>query len=339
VEDTKKEHITKEQFLPITLEEEEKEVIATEAISYGRDVWQRLLHNKSAFFSAIIIFLIAMMAFLGPYMNEFSYKEQEIKASNVPPKVGALENIQWLPFTGVNSDGVDLYEERQLEENYWFGADKLGRDIWTRTWKGTQISLIIGLIATLVDLLIGVAYGGISGYFGGNVDNVMQRIIEVLMGIPQLVIVILLIMVLKPGLLSIIIAIAITGWIGQSRIVRGQILKIKTSEYILAARKLGAKPRRIIGKHLLPNTMGQIIITTMFSIPSAIFVEAFLSFIGLGIPQPNASLGTLIDAGSKVIDTHPYQLLLPAIVLALLLICFNLFADGLRDALDPKMRR
>src|SRR5699024_6738542 len=182
-------------------------------------------------------------------------------------------------------------------------------------------------------------YGGISGYFGGNTDNIMQRIVEILMSIPQLVIIILLIMVLKPGLLSIIIAIAMTGWIGQSRIVRGQILKIKSSEYILAARTLGAKPLRLIGKHLLPNTMGPIIITTMFSIPTAIFAEAFLSFIGLGIPQPNASLGTLIDSGSKVVDTHGYQVLFPAIILSLLLICFNLFADGLRDAFDPKMKR
>src|SRR5699024_3503250 len=326
-------------FKPVVIEAEEKEEINTEAISYSRDAWRRLVRNKSAFISAVIIVLIAIMAFVGPHMNKWSFKDQDIKASNVPPKVGILEDVNWLPFTGVNADGVDLYKERNLNENYWFGADKLGRDIWTRTWKGTQISLIIALIATLADLLIGVIYGGISGYFGGNVDNVMQRFVEILMGIPQLVIIILLIMVLKPGLLSIILAIALTGWIGQSRIVRCQILKIKSSAYMMAARKLGAMPGRLIGKHLLPNTMGQIIITTMFSIPSAIFAEAFLSFIGLGIPQPNASLGTLIDAGSKVVDIHPYQVMLPAIVLALLLICFNLFADGLRHALDPKMRR
>src|SRR5699024_382365 len=204
---------------------------------------------------------------------------------------------------------------------------------------GMQISLIIGFVAAVVDLLIGVIYGGMYGYFGGMTDNILQRIIEVLMCIPQLVIIILLIMILKPGLLSIIIAIAMTGWIGQSRIVRGQILKIKTEEYVLAARTLGAKPRRIIGKHLLPNTMGQLIITTMFSIPSAIFVEAILSVIGLGSPQPQASLGTLIDTGSQIVDTHPYQVLFPAVILSLLLICFNLFADGLRDALDPRMRR
>lgn len=339
ITDPNQEKITEEQFRPVTVEEEEKEEIATEAISFGRDAWRRLVKNKAAFISALIILFIAIMAFVGPHMNKFTYKEQDIKASNVPPKVGVLENINWLPFNGVNSDDVDLYEQRQLEENYWFGADKLGRDIWTRTWKGTQISLIIGIVATLVDLLIGVIYGGVSGYFGGNVDNVMQRIVEVLLGIPQLVIIILLIMVFQPGLFAIILAIALTGWIGQSRIVRGQILKIKTSEYILAARTLGAKPRRLIGKHLLPNTLGQIIITTMFSIPSAIFAEAFLSFIGLGIPPPQASLGTLIDSGSKVVDTHAYQVFFPALVLSLLLICFNLFADGLRDAFDPKMRR
>src|SRR5699024_8404242 len=151
---------------------------------------------------------------------------------------------------GVSSNGTDLYTDRQIENNFWFGTDKLGRDLWTRTWKGTQISLIIGFVAAVVDLFIGVIYGGVSGYFGGNVDNVMQRIVEVLIGIPQLVFIILLIMILKPGLLSLIIAIAITGWIGQSRIVRGQVLKIKTEEYVLAARTLGAKPSRIISKHL-----------------------------------------------------------------------------------------
>jgi len=334
-----REEISEQQFQPIAIEAVEKEEITSETISFGRDVWYRLLKNKVALISGIIILIIAVMAIIGPSLNKWSFHEQEITASNLPPKISYIEDITWLPFTGVNSSGVDVYSERQIEESYWFGTDKLGRDLWTRTWKGAQISLIIGLVATLVDIFIGVVYGGISGYFGGNTDNIMQRIVEILMSIPQLVIIILLIMVLKPGLLSIIIAIAMTGWIGQSRIVRGQILKIKSSEYILAARTLGAKPLRLIGKHLLPNTMGPIIITTMFSIPTAIFAEAFLSFIGLGIPQPNASLGTLIDSGSKVVDTHGYQVLFPAIILSLLLICFNLFADGLRDAFDPKMKR
>lgn len=336
--ETNKKEITQEQFRPVTIETEEKEEIGTEAISFGRDAWRRLVRNKAALISAIVIFIIVVMALAGPYMNKWDGNDQELRRSNVPPKVEMLSSVKWLPFTGVNDD-VDLYSDRQIEDNFWFGTDKLGRDLWTRTWEGTRISLLIGFVATIVDLFIGVAYGGISGYFGGNTDNVMQRIVEILMGIPQLVIVILLIMVFKPGLFSIIVAIAITGWIGQSRIVRGQILKIKSSEYVLAARTLGARPSRLIGKHLLPNTLGQIIITTMFSIPGAIFAEAFLSFIGLGIPQPKASLGTLIDAGSKIVDSHPYQVLFPAIVLSLLLICFNLFADGLRDAFDPKTRR
>lgn len=337
--DSNEEGITEDQFRPVEVKREEKEEIGTEAISFGKDAFRRLIKNKAALVSAVIIFLIAIMAIAGPYMNKWNYKEQELKRSNVPPKVSMLENIDWLPFNGIDSNGTDLYSDRDLDDNFWFGTDKLGRDLWTRTWDGTRISLLIGLIATLVDIFIGVIYGGISGYFGGSVDNILQRIVEVLMGIPQLVIIILLIMVLKPGLLSITLAIALTGWISQSRIVRGQILKIKTSEYIMAARTLGAKPGRIIGRHLLPNTMGQIIITTMFSIPNAIFAEAFLSFIGLGIPDPKASLGTLIDTGSKIVDTHPYQVLFPAIILSLILICFNLFADGLRDAFDPKMRR
>lgn len=338
-EPLKKDLITQDMFTPVPIQAEEKEKITNQAISFGRDAFRRLIKNIPALISAIIIILIVVMAFVGPHMNKWGVDDQDLIRSNVPPKIDALSNIHWLPFDGITSDGVDLYSERQIEDNFWFGTDKLGRDLWTRTWKGTQISLIIAFVAAAVDLLIGVTYGGVSGYFGGNTDNIMQRIVEILMGIPQLVIIILLIMVFKPGLFSIILAIALTGWIGQSRIVRGQVLKLKSSEYVLAARTLGAKPKRLIGTHLLPNTMGQIIITTMFSIPGAIFAEAFLSFIGLGIPAPEASLGTLIDSGSKIMDVHPYQVLFPATILSLLLICFNLFADGLRDAFDPKMRR
>lgn len=335
--DRESQEITEDMFRPATIQVEEKEEIASEAISYGRDAMRRLVKNKPAMISGLIIFFITIMAFVGPHMNKWGVNDQELMRSNIPPKVEFLSKIGI--FTGVSSDGTDLYADRQIEDNFWFGTDKLGRDLWTRTWKGTQISLIIGFVAAIVDLFIGVIYGGVSGYFGGTTDNIMQRIVEVLMSIPQLVIIILLIMVLKPGLLSIIIAIAMTGWIGQSRIVRGQVLKLKSSEYVMAAQTLGARPSRIIGKHLLPNTMGQIIITTMFSIPGAIFAEAFLSFIGLGIPQPEASLGSLIDLGSEIVETHPYQVMFPAIILSVLLICFNLFADGLRDALDPRMRQ
>ncbi|GAA0301272.1 oligopeptide transport system permease protein [Gracilibacillus halotolerans] len=234
---------------------------------------------------------------------------------------------------------VDMYEAKGFTDEYfWFGTDNMGRDLWTRIWHGTQISLFIGLLAAFIDMVIGVIYGGVSGYYGGRVDNVMQRIIEVLSGIPNLVIVILMIIVLKPGLIAITIALTITGWIGMARIVRGQVLKLKGQEFILAARTLGASDKGILMKHLIPNVLSVIIINTMFTIPSAIFFESFLSFIGLGLQPPIASLGTLIDMAFDDYRVFPYMLLFPAVIISLLMIGFNVLADGLRDALDPKMR-
>lgn len=231
------------------------------------------------------------------------------------------------------------YEIRGYEDDYfWFGTDAMGRDLWTRVWKGTQISLYIGILAAAIDMIIGVAYGGISAYYGGRVDNYMQRVIEVLVGIPNLVVVILMIILLNPGLIAITIALTITGWVGMARIVRGQILKLKGQEFVLASRTLGASDSRIITRHLIPNVTGMIIIQTMFTIPNAIFFEAFLSFIGLGLQPPLASLGTLIDDAFKSLQVYPYMLVYPSIIISLLMIAFNVLADGLRDALDPKMR-
>ena len=238
----------------------------------------------------------------------------------------------------LGGEKVDLYEIKKVDEYYWFGTDGLGRDLFTRLWEGTQISLLIAFVAAVIDVVIGVLYGGISGYFGGRVDDIMQRIVEILIGIPTLIIVILMLLIMEPGLTAIIIAISLTGWIGMSRIVRAQILKYKGQEFVLASRTLGASDKRIIGKHLLPNILGIIIINTMFTIPTAIFFEAFLSFIGLGLQPPDASLGTLINDGYKVMEHQPYFLLFPAVVISVLMIAFNLIGDGLRDALDPKMK-
>ncbi|MFC0524775.1 oligopeptide ABC transporter permease [Pontibacillus salicampi] len=233
----------------------------------------------------------------------------------------------------------DVYATNGVEEHYfWFGTDQLGRDLWTRVWTGTRISLYIAILAAVIDMIIGVAYGGISAYYGGRVDNYMQRVVEILVGIPNLVVVILMILVLEPGIASITLALTITGWVGMSRIVRGNILKLKNQEFVLASRTLGASDSRILMKHLIPNVTGLIIINTMFTIPQAIFFEAFLSYIGLGLQPPLASLGTLIDDAFKSFQIYPYMLWFPSIVISLIMIAFNIVADGLRDALDPKMR-
>jgi oligopeptide transport system permease protein len=233
-----------------------------------------------------------------------------------------------------------IYEAKDMKDTYfWFGSDALGRDQWTRLWEVTRVSLIIAFVAALLDLAIGVSYGGISAFYGGRVDNIMQRIAEILVGIPNLVIILLMMLVLKPGIISIVIALSITGWIGMSRIVRGEVLKLKNQEFVLASRTLGTSNGTIIRKHLVPNISGIIIINTMFSVPGAIFFEAFLSFIGLGIVPPDASLGSLIDLGFDNLRLYPYMLVFPAIVISVLMIAFNIVGDGLRDAFDPKMHK
>lgn len=334
-----KDEITKDMFEPANLETGKEEEIARESISFWQDAFRRLRKNKAAMAGAFVIIAIVLSAFIGPFFSPADgIDEQELTRHNLPPRISWLADVHWLPFDGMNQQGADMYEQRGVEESYWFGADKLGRDLWIRVWEGTKVSLFIGLVAGIGDIIIGVIYGGVSGYFGGKVDTVMERIIEILMGIPQLVLVILLIVVLDPGLTAIIFAIMFTGWISQARIVRGQTLQLKSQEFTLAARQLGATHSKIIRKHIIPNTVGMIIITMMFSIPNAIFAEAFLSFIGLGVPAPQASLGTLINEGYQQIQFHPYQALFPGILISLLLLAFNIFGDGLRDALDPKMR-
>jgi oligopeptide transport system permease protein len=273
-------------------------------------------------------------------MSGHSYKDQDLKRSKLPPKIGVLENVKFLPFDGYDQYGNDVYKNKGIKENYWFGTDDLGRDIFTRTWSGARVSILIGLLAAVIDMVIGVAFGGISGFFGGRTDTIMQRIAEVLMGIPYLIVVILFILIFKnPGILSIALAMVITGWVSMSRIVRGQMLKLKNQEFVLASRTLGATNTQLIAKHLIPNIMGPIIVMMMFTIPSAIFSEAFLSFIGLGIAPPKASLGSLVSDGFKSLQTFPHMMIIPAVVISLLILSFNLIADGLRDALDPKMSK
>lgn len=316
----------------------QKEQDEKSADSYWKKAAKTLFKNKWAMFSLISILGLVLMSLIGPMMNEYTYKEQDVTRAFLPPKIPALENIHWLPFDG-HADGVDQYELMGIEESFWFGTDQFGRDQWTRVWYGTRISLLIAFVASLIDVCVGVTYGGISGYFGGRVDNIMQRIIEVLVGIPNLVIIILAIIVLKPGLLSIIIAIVLTGWVSMARVVRGQVLKLKSMEYVLASKTLGLSNPTILVKDILPNSMAQIIITMMFTIPGAIFFEAFLSFIGLGLPAPMASLGTVINDGFASLQIYPYLVVFPSLIISLLLINFNLLGDGLRDALDPKMKQ
>jgi oligopeptide transport system permease protein len=315
--------------------------------SFWKDALSRFRANRGAVFSLIVILLIVLLAILGPVISPYTYQEQNIKATNFAPRVPVLENLGILDgsetiktSTGTKEKNayVDKITGAKSDLYYWFGSDALGRDIWTRTWTGTRVSLYIALVAVLIDMLLGMGYGLVSGYFGGRVDSVMQRFTEIVNSIPTLVIVTLLMLVLKPGLFTITLALMITGWIGMSRIARAQMLKLKEQEFVLASHTLGASNFRVIFSEILPNIIGQLITNTMFSIPNAIFTEAFLSFVGLGIPEPMCSLGSLISYAFKNFTTHPFQIVPPVVVLALLMLCFNMLADGLRDAFDPKMK-
>lgn len=337
VEETQKSNeVSEDLFVKAPLDIGKSEEIGTPAVSFWREAFQRLAKNKGSMISLVLLLVLIATAIIGPSLNEYTYRSQNLSHSNLPPKVQGLE---WLGLNGNDSNGVDQYTERDVQVNYWFGTDEFGRDLWTRVWKGTQISLFIALVAAALDLIIGVIYGGISSFYGGRVDNIMQRIIEVLIGIPNLIIIILFILILEPGVRSIILAMIITGWVGMARVVRGQVLQLKGQEFVLASRTLGASNPRLIWKHILPNVMGPVIVTVMFTIPTAIFFEAFLSFIGLGLQAPLASLGVLIEDGYKSMRFFSYKLIYPAIIISTVMICFNLLGDGLRDALDPKMRK
>lgn len=326
-------------FVLIDRKDVNDEKIERKAKTFWQDAWLQLKANKAAILGLIGLILIVIMAYVGPMISGHTYRAQNIDHANLPPKIEALKNVSFLPFDGKDKDNFDVYANRNIKESYWFGTDKLGRDLFTRVWKGTQVSILVGVVAAFLDLIIGITYGSISGFFGGRVDTIMQRIIEIIASVPNLIIMILFVIVFDASIITIILAMCLTGWIGMSRIVRGQFLKLKNQEFVMASRTLGASNSSLIFKHILPNTLGPIIVTAMFSVPGAIFFEAFLSFIGLGIPAPATSLGSLVNDGRKMLLIHPYQMFIPSFVLSFLILCFYLFGDGVRDAFDPKMRK
>ena len=312
--------------------------------SYWKDVYKRFVSNKGALIALVLIVVITFFAIFGPGMTGYSYAEQNLSQKNFAPRVPGLEKLGILNgnetmTTSTGSKIVNGYVKKGLDDvYYWFGSDTLGRDIWTRVWQGTRVSLGIALVSAVINMTIGMSYGLISGYFGGITDSIMQRFAEINNGIPRLVICTLLLMVLKPGFGTIVLTLVITEWIGMSRIARAEMLKLKEQEFVLASRTLGSGSMRIIFREVLPNIIGQIITQLMFSIPTAIFTEAFLSFVGLGIPVPQCSLGSLISDAFNSFTTHPYQIIPPIVVLAVLMLSFNMLADGLREAFDPKMK-
>lgn len=280
------------------------------SLTYWSDAWRRFRGNKVAMVSAVILILIIGMAIFQPMFSKYTYDQQDWFAINQGPSA-----------------------------EHWFGTDELGRDIFVRCWEGARVSLMIAFVVAILNGTIGILYGGIAGYFGGVADNLMMRFCELIASIPQMLWVVLLILIMKPGVFPIILAIAVTGWIGMARLFRGQVFSLKESEFVMASRTMGAGSLHIIMKHLLPNAMSPIIISMANVIPSAIFSEAFLSYIGLGVPLPTASWGVLASDGANKLLSYPYQLLFPSLLICITMLCFNLMGDGLRDALDPRMRQ
>ncbi|MEB6045957.1 ABC transporter permease [Staphylococcus pseudoxylosus] len=336
---TTSEAIPASDFIRSNNDIEKEPEMQRESKNFWQDAWTQLKRNKLAVVGMVGLIIIVLLALIGPLLSSHDYAEQDVERRNLPAKIPVLDQISFLPFDGEGAQGVDAYKEAGVKENFWFGTDQLGRDLWSRTWQGAQVSLFIGVVAALLDIFIGVIYGAISGFFGGRLDNFMQRIIEIVASIPTLIVVILFVLIFEPSIWTIILAMAITGWIGMSRVVRGEFLKLKNQEFVLASKTLGASKFKLIFKHILPNTLGVIVVTSMFTVPNAIFFEAFLSFIGIGVPAPRTSLGSLVNEGRAMLLIHPHELFIPALVLSLLILFFYLFSDGLRDAFDPKMRR
>jgi oligopeptide transport system permease protein len=308
-EDSKRQ-LDMEMFTRVGVNEQQSEKLMRPSISYWKDAVRRLKKNKVAMFSLFLLIFIILMCIFAPYIYPHTYKEQNIEITNQGP---TLQHI--------------------------FGLDDLGRDIFARIWVGGRVSLTIGIVGAFISLVVGVLYGGISAYFGGLVDDIMMRILEILVGIPYMVVVIIVSVFLGKGMSSLMIALCITSWTGLARLVRGQILQLKESEYVMAANVLGTSSLKIITKHLIPNTLSIIIINTTFTIPGFIFSEAFLSFLGMGIQPPLTSWGAMASLGQQQMAYYPHELIFPAVAISVTMLAFNLLGDGLRDAFDPKLRQ
>ncbi len=298
-----------ELFTLVGVKPDEADHIKRKSQTYFQDAARRFRQNTPSVIGMIFLAALVVFAFFGPLLVKYNYNTADLAAANSDPSAA-----------------------------HWFGTDELGRDMWARVWTGGRISILIGIIAALLQATIGIILGSLAGFVGGKVDEFIMRVVEFLMAFPYLVWVTLMMMVTGSGILPMIMALTLTGWLSMARLVRGQILALKNEDYVLAALSLGAGTRRIILRHMIPNMLGVIIVNMTFAIPNAIFSEAFLSFIGIGIKSPETSWGLLVSIGMKQIYTYPLRLFLPSIFISLTMLSLQLIGDGLRDALDPKLR-
>ena len=336
------------KFEKATDEEKRQQDVMSESTTFFKDGMRKLMKNPLAVGSIIVLVLIVLTIIIAPMVVPYSYSDiikvngkRDKTAKNLAPFEYSKNEQKFI------DDGGKVFP-------HIMGTDSMCRDYFIRVVEGTKISLVVGLFASILVLIIGVLYGSISGYMGGKADLIMMRIVDIIYSLPDMLIIILLSVVLNETLaqsnnkiiqslgtnmVSIFIVFGLLYWVGMARLVRGEILKIKNNEYVLAARAVGAHPGRIIRTHIIPNCISVIIITTALQIPSAIFTESFLSFVGMGVKAPMPSLGSLANAAREGLQSYPLQLVFPAVTIVLIVLAFNLLGDGLRDAFDPKLRR
>lgn len=301
--------LTEDMFRRLPDSEKDSEYIALASKTYAEDSWHRFKQSKLAMWSLMVLVVIILLAVFGPMLSPYSYEAQNLEIRNTLP---SQRNI--------------------------FGTDKFGRDIFTRVMYGARISLSVGFVAAAINVVLGIIYGGISGYLGGKADMLMMRFVDILYSIPSMLYVILIMLIFGSNIVSVLIGICVSSWVGMARIVRSQVLTLKRQEFALAAQVIGASRTRILMKHLVLNSMGPIIVTMTLMIPSAIFTEAYLSFLGIGIAAPMASWGTLAQDARFLMDSHPIQMFWPVMAICITMFAMNFIGDTLGDVLDPKKK-
>lgn len=301
--------LNKEMFVIRGKDTTRMESISRPSLSFWSDAWRRLKKNKTAMAGLILIALYALLSIFAPMFSQYTQSQMDVNARH------AL-----------------------MSASHWLGCDSTGRDIWTRIWMGGRVSLSIGLISAILNMCVGAVIGGLCGFYGGKLDMIVMRIVDILYGIPSLIITILVMMVLGKGIAPLIVALCVVGWIGTCRFVRGEVYRLKEQEFVMAAKVLGIPDIKIILRHIIPNIMGMLITNLCMAIPGAIFQEAFLSYIGLGITPPDCSWGVLCKEGIQFLRYYPHEILIPAFFICTTMLALNLLGNGLRDAVDPKLR-